>query len=223
MPMKDAHPWEPSVAPAIELVQPVEGAAVTGGQVAVTLRTAAHQRVHVSVLVGGAVLGWRGVTTGPDGTWAGYVEVFAPSVTLPATVRAVVVLPQGAVEVTQTISLNGGGAVVLWNVSLVSSDGHRPDVEFSASAPLRFAHVSAWLTDAANGRIGQTAGGSFVDIWRVGSAAGRALGLGTVSGTIPVRRRVVGQLVLHLAWRDPVTGVRGSLHQPFYAGDAVER
>ena len=103
---------------AIELRLPADGASVTGGDVPVSLRTAPQTKVHVSVSVGDAIIGWRNVTTGPDGAWEGAVRVFAAHVALPATVHVIALLPRGAAEAAATITLNGGAQVVLWDASI---------------------------------------------------------------------------------------------------------
>ncbi len=99
-------PWP--VAPAIDLRLPADGASVTGGEVRVSLRTAPQTKAHLSVSVGDAIIGWRNVTTGPDGAWEGSIRVFAAHVALPATVHVIALLPRGAAEAAATITLNGG-------------------------------------------------------------------------------------------------------------------
>jgi hypothetical protein len=67
------------------------------------------------------------------------------------------------------------------------------------------------VNDAAGNRIGKTTGASRIEPSQAGSAGGREIGLGTVSGEIRLGRRIAGPLFLNFAWRDPITGAPGEL------------
>ena len=217
-PTDDSRPSPWPAARGIELGLPAGGASVTGGEVPVSLRTAPQTNAHLSVSVGDAIVGWRNVTTGADGAWEGSLRVFAAHVALPATVHVIALLPRGAAEAARAITLNGGAQVVLWEASEVAGIDGRPAVRYRASAPLGYAKVAAWVTDAAGRRIGEAIGASRVEEWQAGSAGGRELGLGTLAGAIPVRGRITGPVELHLSWRDPVTGEPGVLDRVIEAG-----
>ena len=202
----------------IELLSPTVGTNVIGGQVRVSFRTAPEQRVHLSVTLGDLVVGWRDVTTGADGTWDGLVRVFAPRDARTAVVRAATRFEGASAGVADPITLDGGAEFVLWDASLVAGAGGRPAVAFRASAPLAFSHIAAWVTDASGNRVGKTTGASRVEPSQEGSAGGRELGLGTVSGEIQLGRRIAGAVLLNFAWRDPVTGAPGELQRTLDGG-----
>ena len=88
---------------------------------------------------------------------------------------------------------------------------------YRASAPLDIARVRAWVTDDTGMTTGQAMASSHVEEWQAGSAGGRELGLGTISGEIPLGGRIAGWVVLHLAWDDPVTGAPQGLQRDIEA------
>ena len=202
---------------AIELRLPADGASVTGGLVQVRLHSSSQVKIHVSVSIGDAIIGWRDVKTESDGSWEGAVRVFAPRIALPATVSVAALLPQGPIEASGAIVLEGGGQVVLWDASIVAATNQMPTVGYRASAPLDVARVRAWVTDDTGMTLGQAMASSHVEEWQAGSAGGRELGLGTISGEIPLRGWIAGRVVLHLAWDDPVTGAPQGLERDIEA------
>jgi len=207
----DSRPATSSRLP-IEVLQPVAGASVNGGRVAVSLRATPHSRVHVSVAVGDAILGWRDVVTDGDGSWAGAVRVFASRVALPAAVTAVARFGQQPIEARTPVVLVGGSLVIVWDAGVNEAADGRALVRFAGSAPLTFTDVTAQVT--ADGRIvGRSRGSSYVDAVRPGSAGAKELGLGTISGSILINEPLHGRLVLHLAWRDASTGATSAIQQ----------
>ena len=116
--------------------------------------------------------------------------MFAPRVALPAVVRAIALGPDGAIEAKASIAIEGADLVVLWDATAVERSPGRLAVEYRASAPLTFTHVSAWITDATGRPLGKTISASRVEVWQPGSAGARDLGLGTVSGGIDIRGRI---------------------------------
>jgi hypothetical protein len=186
---------------------------VGGGLVPVRIHATPNHRVHISVTVGAAVVGWRDVKLGADGSWTGWVEVFASRVALPAVVHAVVVDGSTRAEAFAATTLGGGSQVVIWDASIMSGEDGRPIVAYDAAAPLSFGDVDAWVANAAGHRLGASRREILVDFARPGSAGGRELGIGSVADAIKLRPGAVGTLVLHLAWRDASTGARGSLER----------
>ena len=195
--------------PLIKLLAPADGASVTGGRVAVRLLAAPNRQVLVAVTVGGAVLGWRMVLSDKSGAWEGDVKVFAPRVALPAVVRVVAPLGRATVEASAAIVLAGGAQVVLWDASVADALGNVPTVRYRATAPLDFTGMTAWVTDGDGRRLGKRSNTPRVEPMQPGSAGGRELGLGSISGVIPIRRRITWPLVLHISWHDSTTGASG--------------
>jgi hypothetical protein len=200
-----------SPAPPIDLLLPAGGALVTGGQVAVDLTAAPGRKVHVSVTVGDAVLGWRDVVTNEDGAWKGEVPVFAPRVALPAVVHAAALLQRAPVEAHNPIVLDGNSALVVWDASVIVGSDGRPTAVYHATAPLAFTDIAAWVAGADGSRAGASAKASHGAAPLPGSAGGRELGLGSVTGTLLVRGPVSRPLVLHIVWHDPATGASGTV------------
>ncbi len=197
----------PAEAIVVDLSRP--DGAVVDGLVPVLVRTVPDQRVHLSVSVGAAVIGWRDVKADADGNWAGTVAVFAPRVALPATVRAATSVGILAVEGTHPVVLGGGQPIVVWDASVTRGRTGSLTVAYRASAPLTFTEVDAWVTGKGGARIGAASSASSVDEWRPGSAGASGLGLGSVTGAVPISQRDAGRLVLHLRWHDASTGASG--------------
>ena len=181
--------------PLIKLLAPADGASVTGGRVAVRLLAAPNRQVLVAVTVGAAVLGWRMVLSDASGAWEGDVKVFAPRVALPAVVRVVAPLGRATVEASAGIVLAGGAQVVLWDASVADGLGKVPTVRYRATAPLDFTGMTAWVTDGdGDGRwLGKRSNTARVEAMQPGSAGGRELGLGSISGVIPAVARSHGR------------------------------
>ena len=212
-------PGEPSVEPADDApafaVEVARGnATVTGGLVPVRVRAVPNDRVHLSVSVGTAVVGWRDVKVGTDGSWQGDVEVFAPRVALPAAVHAATRNGPTAVEASDAFTLGGGPPIVAWKASVVTGRAGAMTVAYHASVPLTFTRVDAWVTDARGRRVGGSRSASSVDEWQAGSAGARELGIGSIVDVISVRGHAKGRLVLTIAWRDASTASSGTLVVP---------
>ena len=127
----------------------------------------------------------------------------------------------GAIEAKASIAIEGAGLVVLWDATAVERSPGRLVVEYRPSAPLTVTHVSAWIPDGTGRLLGKSISASRVEEWQPGSAGARDLGLGTVSGGIDILGRIAGGLVLHLAWRDPITGATGALQRAIAASGDI--
>ena len=197
----------PAEAIVVALSRP--DGAVVDGLVPVLVRTVPDHRVHLSVSVGAAVIGWRDVKVDADGRWAGTVPVFTPRVALPATVRAATSVGSLAVESTHPVVLGGGQPIVVWEASVTRGRTDALTVAYRASAPLTFTEIVAWVTGKGGDRIGAASSASWVEEWRPGSAGASELGLGSLTGAVPISQRDAGKLVLHLRWHDASTGASG--------------
>jgi hypothetical protein len=206
-----ASPVEP--APPMDVEVLGADGVVTDGLVPLRVRMAPDHNVHLSVAIGRAVVGWRDVTTSGFGSWEGIVEVFVPTIELPATVHAGTREESAAVEVVVPFELDGGPAFTIWDASVIGRPDGGSSVAYRAFAPLTFTHVDAWVTDTRGRRLGAASSASGVEEWRAGSAGARELGLGSVVGEIELRRRSAGALTLHVAWRDASTGATGTLER----------
>ena len=202
----------PAAAIVVALSRP--DGAVVDGLVPVLVRTVPDHRVHLSVSVGTAVVGWRDVKVGTDGSWQGDVEVFAPRVALPAAVHAATRNGPTAVEASDAFTLGGGPPIVAWKASVVTGRAGAMTVAYHASVPLTFTRVDAWVTDARGRRVGGSRSASSVDEWQAGSAGARELGIGSIVDVISVRGHAKGRLVLTIAWRDASTASSGTLVVP---------
>jgi len=207
--------------PAISIVRPASGSVVTAGSIPVVLVAAAGSHLHISLTIGAAVLGWRNVDVDDDGRWSGTLSVFAPQVVLPATIRAVGTVDGAPAVAEAVITLGGGPMLYLWTAWV----DHAPDgtvlVRYRAAAPLSQTSVDSWVTDRDGRQLGASTDASVVDQWIPGSAGARDLGLGSVSGFIPLSGLVDDALTLHISWEDPLSKASGTLERALDASGAT--
>ena len=208
-----SHQRADASAPAgvIEVELVGRDAVVIGGFVPLLVRTSPNHKVHLSVTIGTAVVGWRNLEVGASGSWRGDVRVFAPRVALPAVVHAATQNGQVAVEASDPFELGGGSPIVVWEASVVAGRDGGLTVAYRASAPLTFTRIDARVTDARGRQVGASRAASRVEDWRAGSAGARDLGIGSVVDVINIRGRGMGRLVLTMTWHDASTGATGTL------------
>ncbi|HEY6569497.1 MAG TPA: hypothetical protein VIZ22_04365 [Candidatus Limnocylindrales bacterium] len=212
----------PDDAPALAVDVTRGKAGVTGALVPVQVRAAPNDRVHLAITVGTAVVGWRDVKVGADGSWQGEVQVFAPRVALPAAVHASTSTGSAAVEASDPFTLGGGSPILVWKASVVTGRRGAMTVAYRASGPLTFTRIDAWVSDGRGRRLGASRTASRVNEWQAGSAGARELGIASIVDVISIRGKPRGGLVLTIAWRDASTASTGTLVVPLESAGSAQ-
>jgi len=189
---------------AITLSSPTDGAAIAGNAVDVRgLAREAAGQVHISVALGGAVLGWANVQL-DAGPFEAVVPVFAPSFPVPVTLR-IDQASGGRVSLARSIVLSARRSVELWGVERLTGseppvlivDGFGPLTSDRVRMTVRMEGVTIAFATAEVA----------VENLRPGSAGGRMLGLGSfhVRLVLPAAARSA-PVSLGLVWRDTASG-----------------
>ncbi len=188
-------------APLFTLLSPKAGTTITGGIVEV--HGVARQGlglVHLSVVLGNAVLGWTNVDVPRAGPVDSAIRFFAPSFIVPVELR-VNQATESRFALSRSFNVDARGRVQLWGVAVDGPLDAPALVVDGFGALTRGPILITVLSDSraiATARVAITR-----EDLRPGSAGGRMVGLGSFRTRIAMPASVdSASLSVDLAWRD---------------------
>jgi hypothetical protein len=187
-----------------ELVSPTDGEDI-GGAVLRVRGVASRDlgQLHLSVVLGDAVLGWTNVDVTAEGPLDTGIRIFAPLFHAAAELRVEGAgAGLGAVSLRRPISLSPRGVVQLWSAETRLVGAHCVLV-VDGVAPLTVASLRMQVRGRDHGAVADVVTPNGIETSVAGSAGGRLLGVGGFHALVPVAGWALGEdLVLTASWTD---------------------
>ena len=207
-------PVTPQPVVAFTLVSPAEGAPAKGGVVTVNgIANVGLRNVHLAIVLGDAVLGWRDIGIATVGPVRADIPIFAPGFDVPVRLEASVAMMDGSTEHLDVgLVLKAGPRVSLWRTVASVRSGGAVDLVVDGYAPSAIDALTIDVRTRSDHLLARAVVQNAVGDERPGSDGGRRLGLGTfhrrivVAGPIPA-----GGWLVEIAWRASSDDSAGSV------------